>query len=143
MATNAERLDLIKKEIERWEQTVIDRKTHYRKWAVIVTISISVLSASASIILGLHVEKFGDWPRIVSLIMTAIISVFSTVSSFFNYKELWVVNDTAKFKLGRLKFNIDLLQTRDNLNEEMVQGNRDRLEEILSELNSQWKKKRE
>jgi hypothetical protein len=140
---NLEALVVLKKEIQTWEIKILERRSYYRNRSYSLYLSIAIASAVTTILLGLKIDRLMEASRIIALIFSAGVTVLTAVSVFFNYKDLWIANDTAIFKLGRISFDISMAEANNSIDADLIKEFRNRLEGILQDLNNTWQKSRQ
>jgi hypothetical protein len=130
--------------------TSVDR-TSYRRKAVRLYMSTSLLAAFTTLILGLNLHSLHFWwgydlnleiwSKRIGLFFTAFITVINAYEVFYNNKELWVSNTQSGNKLHALKFDIEFNeQDTAKLTLEQLGKWKDTYQSILDERNSTWGK---
>lgn len=138
-----EQLIYIKDSLDKRIESVNKKRIFYRKWSFIVLFSTAFLAIISSILLGLNSKLFAEATRITVLIITSIISLISVVNAFFNYKELWLANNTARNRFYELKFKIELFEkSEENSSLAIIESFANVYQEIINDLNQSWIKAR-
>ena len=96
----------LKKQIDNRIVTFNSSRNYYRRKAFVLFISITVLAAFSTVILGINQEFRNESLRIITLIITSLITVISAYNTFFDNKGMWIAYNIALNELNRLKFDI-------------------------------------
>ena len=138
-----EQLNFLKGEIDARIKSTSDRRTYYRKNSFYTAIGVAGLAALASVILGLHTDKWSEEIRITSLVLTGLISVISSYAAFLSPKELWISNNNALNGFYKLRFDIEYcLKGSGQIDDPTLEKFKTRYQEILDQLNFSWQKNR-
>jgi hypothetical protein len=135
------RLELLKSEIKKRISGIDSSRVYYRDRSFGFYISITILSALTTILLG---SDFDDpdvqsWLKRLALILTALITVVSSYNAFFNHKDLWIANNQALNRLKELSFNVSFREAEPRpLSEDEIEKFRANYQTILDELNNTW-----
>lgn len=139
------KLNLLKEEVANRITSIDESRVYYRKRSFGFYISITILSAIVTILLGSAFESpdLENWLKRISLALTAMITVLSAYNIFFNHKELWVANNQALNSLKELRFNIDFREADATpVSTAEIDDLKKKYQLILDELNSTWAKSR-
>lgn len=114
-------------------------RLYYRKISFWAYLSVTILAAFSTIILGLKIDELKEIPRITVLIITGLITIISAYNTFFDNKGMWVAYNNALNELYKLKFEIEFLEKK----EESIDMNKIELfkieyQSILDKLNKTW-----
>lgn len=138
-----EQLTLLKQNIEDRIKGINGRRLYYRGRALFAVVSTALLAALSAVLLGLNLENWSEEIRIAVLIITSIISLINVYNAFFNYKDLWIANNTALNKFYELKFSINFAEKGEPKPDgNAVERFRSTYQQILNELNQTWLKTR-
>ena len=77
--------------------------------------SVTILAASSTIILGLKIDELKEISRIVVIIISGLITIISAYNTFFDNKGIWIAYNNARNELLKLKFEIEFLENTDEL----------------------------
>jgi hypothetical protein len=80
------------------------RKGRFRKRASYVRIFTLLLTASATVVLGIEAIPSR---AAIALPMVALVTVFGALESFYNWRSRWVLMEEAQYRLNRLRDEID------------------------------------
>ena len=128
----------LKNKIKERINAINERRIYYRKIAFWTYLSITVLAASSTIILGLNLKNFSDHLRIAALILSGLISILSGYNSFFDNKQMWIANNNALNEFYKLSFDIEFAETNLSVDEVIVEKFKNDYQSILDKLNSVW-----
>ena len=139
----SEQLAYLKEQINKRIKGIDSSRIYYRKISFWSYMSISIFAAISTIILGLNLDELGEVPRIIAIIITGIISIISAYNSFFDNRELWIVNNIALNRLYKLRFEMDFDERDQNgITQEMLGKYKDSYQSILDDLNKKWSETR-
>jgi len=122
-------------------ESLNSRRLYYRRKSVVFFLSMTVISAFITVLLGLNIPDYKESTRQMALILSSISSVLSAISAFFNYKDLWLSNNNALNRFYELRFNIEF-RTKGHavLDQIEVEDFKKTYQAILNDLNSSWAK---
>ncbi|WP_264522961.1 SLATT domain-containing protein [Flavobacterium sp. N502536] len=127
--------DEINKRISRFDSS----RLYYRKISFWAYLSVTILAAVSTIILGLKIDELKEIPRISALIITGLITIISAYNTFFDNKGMWVAYNTALNDLYRLKFEIEFLEQRGEIIDSVkIDLFKLEYQEIVGKLNKTW-----
>jgi hypothetical protein len=135
-----ESLQYLKSQIEERVRTLNKKRHYYRKVAFRLHLSLSVLAAVSTVVLGLNMACLGEEiPRISVLVITGIISVISAYNAFFDNKQLWVAYNNALNEFYKLLFEIEFTEKGNlTVNENKILEFKQEYQKILDRLNKTW-----
>lgn len=144
MPASIEQLELLKSKIDDRINGINSRRLYYRRQAFYAFIGTAILSALATVLLGLQSQsRYIETIRISCLIITSIITIINTYNAFFNHKELWIANNNALNKFYELKFNIEYFEKESQpWDMQSLLIFKQTYQEILNDLNQIWSKTR-
>jgi len=119
------------------------RKHRFRWKSVAVRLTVLVLSAASTIILGL--QNLDPWTG-TAFSLVAVVTVVSALEPFFAWRSLWVLMEEASYKFHRLRDDLEYYVASRPVEE--IEGERVRemfvrYQGIWDELSSRWLKFRE
>lgn len=115
------------------------KRLYYRKVSFWAYLSVTILAAISTIILGIKIEELGEAPRIIALIITGLITVISSYNTFFDNKAMWLAFNAALNDLRSLSFEITLLEEKgESLSDDSIKVFINRYESIVDRLNKTW-----
>ena len=112
----------------------------YRVFVRILKILILFLSMTSTIILGLKTVINIDLQVILGLILSAVMTFITAISSYFNFEEYWMRNITIHIELNILRNNFIFDTKSENLDDIRVKYYRDKLNEIQQRNIQYWQK---
>jgi hypothetical protein len=143
MAAESQKLVFLKESINERLAGSNSRRYYFRKRAFYNHMLAAVLAAVTTVLLGLNIEPLKEYIRIAALILSAMTTLLSVYSAFYNDKELWVANNNAVNRFYQLLFDIQFEERGEkDLTEEQIDGFRKTYQNILDELNATWAKNR-
>ena len=80
------------------------RKHLFRRRASYVRVATLLLTAAATVVLGIEAIPSR---AAIALPMVALVTVFSGLDSFYNWRSRWVLMEEAQYRLNRLRDEID------------------------------------
>lgn len=141
--TTTNQLELIKKSIQKRIESIDRKRLKYRNNAYRTFITVTILGALVTVLLGLNLKGYEEPIRIMSLIITAVVTILNAYNSFFSHKELWVANNSALNRFYALQFTIAFLEESGQpFDAATVNTLKDEYDQILNELNNNWLKGR-
>jgi hypothetical protein len=114
------------------------RRASFRRWASAIRIATVGFSATATVILGL--QDLDAWTGL-AFSLTALVTTFSALEPFFNFRSIWVLLEEAQAQHHRLHDDLKfyLSQTPDNaLDATVLQSYHERFQTIWSDMSSKW-----
>lgn len=131
-------LIFLKEEIKERISGINQSRTYYRKIAFWAYLSITILSALTTIILGLNLKSFEEQLRIIALLLSGLITIISAYNSYFDNKQMWIANNIALNDFYKLNFDIEFAQSNSNITELLIEEYKIEYQNILDRLNSSW-----
>jgi len=131
---------------ERLEEEILffsNKRRENRILAVRYHIFVSILGVVVTIILGLKIDGFNEYSRVISLIISGIITILNTISIFFNYKGIWIRYTQAQNELYKIKDDFNFyLQGKDEGDVDLVVVGEFKLkfDSALDMINEEWMK---
>jgi ABC-type siderophore export system fused ATPase/permease subunit len=119
------------------------RKHRFRWKSVTVRLTVLVLSAASTIILGL--QNLDPWTG-TAFSLVAVVTVVSALEPFFAWRSLWVLMEEAAHKFHRLQDDLQYYiasHPAEEIDRERVRAMFVQYQEIWDELSSRWLKFRE
>lgn len=114
-----------------------EKKNKYYTSFKIISLSVAIVSAGIAFCLGISfVEKFAVPFKIIALILSSILSVLSSATTFLNYKNEYVQRTKTLVQLLSLRRQYQL--HGDNITKEEILGFSNRLESIMLEDLNHW-----
>ena len=80
------------------------RKHTFRRRASYVKVATLLLTAAATVVLGIEAIPSR---AAIALPMVALVTVFSALDSFYNWRSRWVLMEEAQYRMNRLRDEID------------------------------------
>ncbi|MFW8649384.1 SLATT domain-containing protein [Vibrio diabolicus] len=134
--------DFLESEIEKRIVSFNSKRESYRSKSFFLTFSLSLLSVTVTVLIGLQGVD-GEAQKILinlALVISGIVTVGSTVDTFFSYKSLWIKYTEVINLLKELKS--DLLYIRFKNNGKIPNNETEkfysRYKKILKDANSHW-----
>jgi hypothetical protein len=122
------------------------RRIEYKRKAIAIKVTISVLAALTTILLGLQgvPPQFDTTVRNVTLVFSATITLLSSLDAFFNHRALYLRYTATTAQLYDLRSDIDYLLSKDptEITEATLDDIYRRLRGVLEETGSDWVKAR-
>jgi F0F1-type ATP synthase assembly protein I len=139
------KVKFLKVQIAERIQGFTERRNNNKHKARNFQVSITVLGAISTIILGLNFDNlvyltfFKNQTKNIALIISALITIISAYNTFFDHKGLWVNYTTSRNSLYNLDFEIDYyLEGNEDIEKEKIEEFKERYNEILVEANHKW-----
>ena len=138
----------MEKQIEFIEKTLKENKNKYSgqrkymfKLVKLYKYPLIMLSAISTIVLGL---QFGEsleliqWQKNIALVITAAITLLTTLMTFWNIEEYWLQNKVIEQQIEILQQKFEYEKSK-GLNKEMLEKIFSELQRILGQHHSYWK----
>lgn len=119
------------------------RKHRFRWKSVAVRLTVLVLSAASTIILGL--QNLDPWTG-TAFSLIAVVTVVSALEPFFAWRSLWVLMEEASYKFHRLRDELEYYvaaRPPEEIDQERVREMFQQYQAVWDELSSRWLKFRE
>lgn len=120
---------------------IAKKRLFFQYRASIIKIAMIFLSASITICLGLRLPQYDSELRMAAFIMGGIVTLLNAVEPFFNYRSLWIEHEEAKYKLHRLKDQIEFDlsdELQNEIKKEQVLEYQKDYHEIWDSLSNKW-----
>jgi len=104
------------------------------------------LSGLGTILLGLQIAVLERWFNDIAFVLTALVTLVSSIEPFFNFRALWVEHERAKYRFHVLRDDIDFYLAgtdAETLSEERLQAFHERYRNIWANLSETWLEQRE
>lgn len=111
----------------------------YRRYVVVLKITILILALANTIILGLNIIDNNIQVN-VGLVLSALITFFTAVSSYFNFEEYWMRNIGIHIRLNIIRDNFILDAKTKALSDERAEYYKEELNKIQEGNIKYWKK---
>lgn len=92
---------------------IAKKRIFFQYRASLIKIVTIVLAAGITICLGLRLPVYEAELRAIAFIMSGIVTLLNALEPFFNYRSLWIEHEEAKYKLHRLKDQIEFYIAND------------------------------
>lgn len=138
MEMESQALIFLKEQIKSRITKVNQSRLYYRKIAFWTYLSISILAALSTIILGLNIKFLEEHLRIIALILSGFITILSAYNTFFDNKQMWIAYNNALNEFYKLTFDIEFAESNSSINEDSVKQYKVEYQNILDRLNSSW-----
>ncbi|WP_290049722.1 DUF4231 domain-containing protein [Amycolatopsis solani] len=126
--------DLVSADMD-WADT---RKRRFRRRASIVRVTVLLLTASSTVVLGIQQIPAR---ASIALPMVALVTVLGGLETFFNWRSRWVLMEETRYNLNRIRDEMDyyLVGTPTaELSRERLQEFFTRHQETWSDASRQW-----
>lgn len=135
----AELLQTIEEKLQHGIENVRGSRDYYRRGSQIQTVSLAVLSATTTLLIGLNEIYKQSTLVAVSLATAGLTTVVAAWSSWFAFRKLWVNNTVALTRLWELRDRIDYdkAQMGQPPQEKLIEY-QNRLQQIFNSLNDTW-----
>lgn len=138
-----EKIEYLKNCIQERLKSVDSKRLHYRKKSLALFIGATILSALITVLLGLKIDYLNEYVRIITLILTSVLTVLNAYNGFFNNKELWIANNVARNRLYELQFKLDYAEKdMSTFTAQDLESMCNAYQTILNDLNGNWEKNR-
>lgn len=98
-----------------------------------------VLSALSTVVLGLQIENdWIQWQKNIALVITAAITLLTTLMTFWNIEEYWLQNKVVEQQLDMLKQKFYYEKAK-GFDEEMIENIFNELQNVIGQQHSYWK----
>lgn len=99
-----------------------------------------ILAALSTIVLGLEFgnDLYIQWQKNIALVITATITLLTTLMTFWNIEEYWLQNKVIEQQLDMLKQKF-LYEKSKGMDEEMADKLHAELMDIIGQQHSYWK----
>jgi hypothetical protein len=114
------------------------RKKRFQRFSSGIKLLSLVISAAATIILGLQDLSF--WAGL-GFSLVALVTVINAVEPFFNWRSRWVLAEEAQYRFNRVKDDLEYLVVttpKDRLQMEDLTGLYKRYAENWDKFSEQW-----
>jgi len=135
----AELLQTIEEKLQHGIENVRGSRNYYRRGSQIQTVSLAVLSATTTLLIGLNEIYKQSTLVAFSLATAGLTTVVAAWSSWFAFRKLWVNNTVALTRLWELRDRIDYdkAQMGQPPQEKLIEY-QNRLQQIFNSLNDTW-----
>lgn len=114
----------------KWAQP---RKRRFRSAASVTRMTILILSATSTVILGL--QDLDMWASI-GFTLVALSTVVTAVEPFFNWRSRWIMMEEAQYELRRIRDELDYLLATHRADELQ----RDQVEPLFAREQQVWRR---
>jgi len=139
--TVQEKADLTKSKIaEAIQHTSANRRDNRRK-ATTIKVATVILSAAATILLGLQIAGLEKYFKDVAFVFSTLVTLLAALEPYFNYRALWVEHELALSRFHRLRDELDYYVAGlepGQLSEERLGEFYTKYQDVWSELSSAW-----
>ncbi|MDJ1483115.1 DUF4231 domain-containing protein [Cytophagaceae bacterium YF14B1] len=135
----------LKKSISDRITSVNRNRLYYRRRSFYAFISTTILAALTTVLLGINSvdPDCKEFIRIAALLISSVITIVNAYNSYFNHKELWLINNQALNRFYKLQFEIEFLEKgHENITPDKINELREEYQKIIDQLNSEWDRHR-
>ena len=118
---------------------------YYFKSVRIYKYTTIILAGLSTIILGLDLEdvkigimNYASFSKNVALIIGAVITVYTSIMTYWNIEKYWLINKTVVNKLRALRDDIEYLQISHALNNDRINDKIDEYKKIKETFYEYW-----
>lgn len=125
---------------EAIERARIHRRTN-RSRATALKLGATLFSGAATVLLGLQIEGLEPQFRSAAFVLSALVTLFSALEPFFNFRALWIEHEIALWKFYRLRDRINFyLEGLDasQISSEAVDRFHTEYQAIWNDLSQSW-----
>lgn len=133
-SSTKEKIDFLRSRINESLANARSNRRINRRNASIVKIVTIMLSAIATVLLGFDIPSLNPLFKNIAFVFSALVTTFSALEPFFNYRALWVEHELALWKFYRLRDKIDYYLAGIKPEE----ANMDKLNSFYNEFQSIW-----
>ena len=139
-----ERIEYLKTKIESEVAAFRRRRLEYKRKSIFIKVTISVLAALTTVLLGLQGLPPNNVIQNVTLGMSATITLLTSLDAFFNHRTLYLRYTATTAQLYDLRSDLEYLLTKGEggITEEELDNIYGRLRGLLEETGSDWIKAR-
>jgi len=101
----------------------------------------TLFSGAATVLLGLQIEGLEPQFRSAAFVLSALVTLFSALEPFFNFRALWIEHEIALWKFYRLRDRINFyLEGLDasQISSEAVDRFHTEYQAIWNDLSQSW-----
>ena len=126
--------------IFKYHDNFKNKDKKYKNIVFLYKISVLILAMISTIILGLKLtdECWGDFQINAGLVLSAIITFVTVLSSYFNFERYWMRNIAIHIELNILRDNFILDAETNQIDEEKVKFYLDKLNDIQKRNIKYW-----
>lgn len=98
----------------------MDTKKHRNKrFATMLKLLVVLLSGTGTILLGLQITDYEKMFKDLAFVLVSLVTLFNALEPFFNFRSLWVEQETAMAGFHRLQDDLEFyLSGRKNLEQD-------------------------
>ncbi|TAA73935.1 MAG: Protein of unknown function (DUF4231) [Candidatus Electronema aureum] len=135
-----DKISFLKQEVDLKIKSFEEKRTFNRKMSSYLNMTLIIISALITIFLGIEQDTYKIFFKNLALVLSASLTVLSTLDSFFNYKKLWVKYTDTTNDLKALKTDIlySCIKSDENISEQVIDKFYDRYISILKDTNQHW-----
>ena len=140
-SSNAEKIEFLKKRIDDSLTRAQNNRRNNQRKASFIKITVTLFSATATVLLGLQIQNLDSLFKSVAFILTALVTTLSALEPFFNFRALWVEHETALWKFHILRDKLEFYLagiTPEEANPDKINGFHNEYLSIWNELNKSW-----
>lgn len=134
--------DFLESEIEKKIFSFNSKRESYRSKSFFLTFSLSLLSVTVTVLIGLQGVD-GEAKKALlnlALVISGIVTVGSSVDTFFSYKSLWIKYTEVVNSLKELKSDLLYMRLQNNgkISDNETEQFYSRYKKIIKDANSHW-----
>jgi len=141
-STIKEKMKLLQYNVELQINNFHTRRNINKRRATCLHLSITLLGAFSTIILGLKFATenlFAQHAENIALMISALITIISGFNTFFDHKDLWINFTKTRNQLYNLKFDLDYYLAGNNQPKiEDLNKFKDTYQKIMKSANNEW-----
>jgi len=112
----------------------------FRYYVYLFKISIFFFAMCNTIILGVNFFSEKELQINIGLIVSAVITFFTTLSSFFNFEQYWMRNIVMHIEMIKIKNNFVYHAKNNEMNDKLMKNYLEKLNDIQNKDIKYWKK---
>ncbi|MFK7798558.1 MAG: DUF4231 domain-containing protein [Aureispira sp.] len=136
------KVEFLQQSMEEKIQSFHAKRISNKNKATWLHISVTLLGSISTIVLGLEISKNNlliDYTKNVALVTSALITLISGYTTFFDHKDLWINYTKTRNELKKLQFEFDYyLIGEPDITHEKIDEFKEKYNTILTRANQDW-----
>lgn len=136
------KIEFLKQSMEEKIQSFHAKRISNKNKATWLHISVTLLGSISTVVLGLEISENNlliDYTKNVALVTSALITLISGYTTFFDHKDLWISYTKTRNELKKLQFEFDYyLKGELDISHDKIDEFKEKYNNILTIANQDW-----
>lgn len=139
--TPADKADWLLRKIGESIVYIQAKRLNLKRWASRTRLLSMIVAGGITVALGIRWEPYEDFLRNLAFLLGAMATTLASIDLYFNYRDLWIEHEEAKWRLHRLKDRIEFYlagTAKESVEGSVISEFHDSYQWIWDHLSTNW-----